>query len=421
MKLRFIIAITLSLLALKSQGQLKVNLDTTNRHYIGIKGSGQFWLRHIELNPGSVVNGSEQSSVTDVSIRRLRLKLYGQLTDQLGLVFQVGQNNLNTNSKENVLKILDAYACYQIKPWLNVGAGKSAWVGLSRYAAPGTSSLVSSDIFFSALPAINVYDDMMRRPSVLSYGQIGNWDYRVAIAKPYLETKTVAPMDDVATFAYAYSPYQSSWYVKYQFLDKEKQSSSFAPQFYMGRKNILNVGIGQLYQPKAMWYLSEGDTTFHSIHMKGLDVFGQLELNAKMDIIFYGSYLNANLGKNFVRNVGANNAANGAVTESLSFNGKGNSYPAAGTGNIWMSQVAMNIHLGNDRIIQPGISHHYADYDGLDDGVNNYDFTINYFPNDLHSKISLGFQNQPLFENREGKITAIDRKNLFILQYQFKF
>ncbi|UII25325.1 OprO/OprP family phosphate-selective porin [Fulvivirga maritima] len=402
-----------------AKAQIIIPLDSTQKQYLKISGSGQFWLRYTDLNPGSLVKEEAQSSVTDFSVRRLRIKVQGKLTNNFGFVFQGGQNNINTAKKENTFKILDAYGFYEFKPWLKVGVGKSAWVGLSRYTAPATASQLSSDIYFSTLAAINVYDDMMRRPSLFTYGQVGKIDYRLILAKPYNDSNPVTPKSGQATFSSQYSDYQTSWYIKYQFMDKEKQSSSFAPQYYTSRKNIFNIGVGHLYQPSATWSLEQQDTVFHSMNMHGLDVFCQTPLLPKIDAIFYGSYINSDLGENFIRNIAPNNICSG-TNEMGSYSGSGNAYPAAGTGSIFTAQIACNYHL-TQSMIQPAISMQYADYDILDDEVVNYDFCINYYPDMKHSKLTLALQSRPIFESNEGHTNSTTRKNLFLLQYQFKF
>ncbi|MBL3655785.1 porin [Fulvivirga sediminis] len=406
-------------LATALKAQIIIPLDSAQKQYLKISGSGQFWLRHTDLNPGSLVKEQEESNITDFSVRRLRLKIQGKLSHNFGFVIQGGQNNINTAKKEKTFKILDAYGFYEFKPWLKVGVGKSAWVGLSRYSAPATASQLSSDIYFSTLPAINIYDDMMRRPSLFSYGQVGKIDYRIILAKPYNDSKPVTPKDKQATFASQYSDYQTSWYIKYQFLDKEKQSSSFAPQYYTSRKHIFNIGVGHLYQPSATWSLQQQDTLFHSMNMHGIDIFSQLPIHPKVDAIFYGGYIHSDLGTNFIRNIAPNNICSG-TNEMGSYSGSGNAYPAAGTGAIFTAQLAFNYHLTKS-MIQPAISMQYADYDILDDDVINYDFCINYYPDMKHSKLTLALQSRPIFESNEGLTHCTARKSLFLLQYQFKF
>lgn len=417
--LRIIFSLNLILISIFSANAqaIRYNFDSTQQRYIGLSGYGQFWLRRTDLNPGSIVNGKERPSFTDISIRRLRLKLYGQLTNNLGIVLQVGQNNLNTNNKESEFKILDAYTHYKFARWLNVGLGKSAWTGLSRYAAPSTSTLLSSDIFYNSLPVLNIYDDMMRRPSVFAFGQIKKLDYRVILAQPYLSAPTTAPESTQTQFANNYSSRQVSWYIKYQLKDKENQGP-FAPATYTNGHQVLSLGIGQLHQDNATWYLLENDTIFHSMKLAAIDIFGHMPLGNKTAITFYGMYLDSNLGKNFLRYLGPNSISN-TGSKNISANGPGSRAPVIGTGEVIMAQVGILIPMDILKL-QPSFSLQYADYEALDDKMVFYDLSLNaYF--DMHSKITLGYQNRPVYENIEGKITEQDRRGLCLLQYQYKF
>ena len=76
---------------------------------------GQIWLRHSDLNDGSLVNGESTSSFTDVSLRRLRIPISSQVTPKIFMYSIIGGNNYNIKNKELKVGILDLYVEYEIE------------------------------------------------------------------------------------------------------------------------------------------------------------------------------------------------------------------------------------------------------------------------------------------------------------------
>jgi len=107
--------------------------------YVRFTSALQIWLRHTDLNPGSGISGKPATNATDLSIRRLRFGLSAVPFEKTFFRLNLGFNNLNQATKGNVkVEFLDVYAEYRPSRALELGAGKSAWTGLSRYAAPAT-------------------------------------------------------------------------------------------------------------------------------------------------------------------------------------------------------------------------------------------------------------------------------------------
>ena len=78
-----------------------------------------------------MVNGSGVSRITDVSIRRLRIGVQGQLTPRVYVYGLFGGNNYNFTSKaKDKIGILDLYADYQFAQ-----SSPSVWVSLAGMVA----------------------------------------------------------------------------------------------------------------------------------------------------------------------------------------------------------------------------------------------------------------------------------------------
>lgn len=69
--------------------------------YIGLSGYAELWARYTQLNPGSLVNSEQRDNVSDLSLRRVRVKMTYQPTEKLLFVLQGGSTNTNVISKSN--------------------------------------------------------------------------------------------------------------------------------------------------------------------------------------------------------------------------------------------------------------------------------------------------------------------------------
>tara|TARA_Y100000814_G_scaffold264498_1_gene217226 strand:+ start:224 stop:544 length:321 start_codon:yes stop_codon:yes gene_type:complete len=74
-------------------GGLKFNLDTTGTKYMRIIAWNQIWFKSTEFNPGTMVNGEEATSSTDIGNRRLRFLLYAQVSPRYLILTHFGINN----------------------------------------------------------------------------------------------------------------------------------------------------------------------------------------------------------------------------------------------------------------------------------------------------------------------------------------
>ena len=381
----------------------------------------QFWMRHTDLNPGSTIQGTHQSQTSDISVRRFRLRASTDVTDRWFVKFQFGINNLNYLNRRPQLKILDVEAFYQVSDWLYIGGGKTAYIGLSRYAAPATSSTMGFDIPIFNLPTINISDDQLRKMSLVAKGQFNQLDYRLVFSKPMIPVNTV-PISEYAEFERRAPEWQQSAYLKYQFFEEESQKSAFTPATYFGKKKVLAIGAGFLHQNNVTWSKNaQGDTLRHKLLLLSADLFIELPLNAKnsKSLTFYTGYFNYDFGPNYIRNIGVNNAADGV--SSGSFNGRGNSLPAIGTGTIWYSQFAVRLKFHNEKAIQPYFAIQDAHYDRLDQPMILLDYGVNFLLDGHNSKLTLAMQSRPIYNHDPEQNLKVSERNLMaVIQYQVK-
>ncbi|MGL1889447.1 MAG: hypothetical protein OCD76_23230 [Reichenbachiella sp.] len=420
--------ITLLLLAqannllLAQDKNAKPELVLPSKNKIKFFASAQMWLRHTDLNPGSTIQGTSKNYVTDISIRRFRMGAAGYVTDNLYVKFQLGLNNLNPLASSSDLRILDIEAFYTVNKYFTVGGGKTGYVGLSRYAGPASGATLGFDLPFFAMTTVGITDDILRRPSLAIKGDLGKLNYLVVAAKQLKNTRYAALSEDATFQPMTFQEPQFSAYLKYQFFDKDKNTSAFLAGTYLGTRKILNVGVGFEYQKNALKGLQGTDTVGYDIMHFAADVFLDMPLDAsnKKSVTFYGGYFNYNFGDNYIRNVGVNGTADGVVNGS--FNGAGNAFPANGTGEIYYTQGGFRQVINEKgHAIMPYASMQLAVFDKLDDSMIMYDLGFSYLFNGHKNKLTLGVQNRPIFDsNSNSEIKSVDRKNMYVLQYQIK-
>lgn len=378
----------------------------------------QAWLRYSDLNEGSEINNELTNSFMDISIRRLRIPVSSQISPKIFLYSIFGGNNYNFKNKTFNLEILDLYAEYSFDKAFEVGIGKSGWQGLNRWNIRSSKTMMGLDSPLFTLNSVEKNDDLGRLFGAWIKGQLGKLDYRIAFNRPFLVT--TIPNREV-NFANNKPRVKTSSYVKYQFFEHESNKSAYQTGTYVQHKKVFNIGAGFQFQEKAM---SDGDamlatTNFYDMKHWAVDSFLNLPLSNGNAITAYLGYYDYDFGKNYIRNVGANNPTTGGGT---SFNGAGVAFPMIGSGTTWYTQFGYAFKatklLGEMFVVQPNIAIQSSNWDALSDRMTVYDATINFLLNGKHdNKISLGYQYRPIFD--ASSLTQSTYKGMAVLQYQF--
>jgi hypothetical protein len=379
--------------------------------------TAQIWMRHSELNEGSLVNNEVTNNYFDVSVRRLRIPVTSQLTPKLFFYSILGGNNYNFKSKNFPITVLDLYVEYAFNKSFEVGVGKSGWQGLSRLNLSSTKTPMGFDTPLFSLTTVGKTDDIGRVLGFWVKGQTGKLDYRLSFGTPIAVTQIPAGNVD---FTNNRPRVKTSSYVKYQFFENESNKSAYSTGTYLQAKKVFNIGAGFQYQEKAM---SDGDallagTNLYDMKHWAVDSFLNLPLNNEGAITAYLGYYDYNYGKDYIRNIGANNPTSGGGS---SFNGAGVAFPMIGTGTTWYTQFGYAFKkskfLSYPMIIQPNIAIQTSNWDALNDQMTVYNFTVNFLMNGNQGrKISLGYQHRPVFD--AATITQKEYKGMFVVQYQ---
>ena len=415
------------------EGKLYLNQDGSQ--FLKMTLLNQVWLRYNENNPGSTTNGFAKSSTTDIGIRRLRLQLFGQITDRTYIYLQVGQNNFNALSdRKQGFFIHDAVGEYSvIKNKLSLGGGLSGWSGLARFAAASVGGQLGVDAPLYQQATNDVNDQFLRKLSIYAKGKLGSFDYRIALTDPMAIQKSAGfnattALTKNSNFATTPPKFQTQGYFQYQFWDKESNMNPYMVGTYLGTKKFFNIGAGFIYQPDAMWHLADNgrDTLKTAMTLLAVDAFYDAPVNKEKGTALsaYLAYSDYDFGKNYIRQSGPLNPATGNSNASV-LNGAGNNAPLYGTGQTLYGQIGYkmaNNMLGKAGTLMPYVSVQYSDYEKLADPMVFYDAGINWLFSGHTSKLTLAYQSRPVYtSNASGEYNATNRKGGIIMQYQVFF
>lgn len=421
--------------------------------FIKLNMTSQLWARYTENNPATTVSNVSEVNTTDISIRRIRFFLSGQLTDRIAFFVHFGQNNLNYLSARKTGSFFhDVTTDYAIvKKHLSLGFGLNGWNGPSRLANGSITNLLVLDPPIYQEVTNDTYDQFVRRLGLYAKGKLGKLDYRLSVGKSFSITTTGGITDPLnsksSTFSTLPPKMAYQGYFSWQFLDQESNFTPSAQGTYLGKKKVVNLGAGFYHQKDAMFQLNPSntaDTLKQAINLLAVDLFYDCPLNKEKGtaISLYTSYSIYDFGSNFIKVTGPNNPANGIQTSTVgsisnyyaptgavatSFNkaNYGNAHPYLGTGNIFYLQAGYKLrnNLLNDQgTLQSYANVQYANYERLKDAMLLYDLGINWLISGHNAKITFNYQNRPFFsENTAGELVEKSRHGQYTLQYQLAF
>jgi len=213
--------------------------------FIRLNLNNQIWTRFTIADPLTTVNGYPSPTISDISIRRVRAVLSGQLSDRVAFFMQFGQNNLNyLSSRKAGAFFHDVTADYAlVKTNLSIGFGLNGWNGPSRFANISTASIMTLDPPNFQEVTNDTYDQFVRRLGIYMKGKLGKLDYRISAGKPFVIQTTSGITDPMNTSSATFSAlppqlvYQG--YFMWQFLNQESNFGPSQPELILARKRYL--------------------------------------------------------------------------------------------------------------------------------------------------------------------------------------
>lgn len=413
----------------KDKSELKFLLNKDGSHYVKATFLNQIWLRNTWNNPGTTVDGYLEDQTFDIGLRRTRIQLFGKIADKIFFYTQFGNNNLTyLGERKQGLFFHDALGELEImENKLSIGTGLTGWNGVSRYASPSIGSILSLDAPLYQQTTNDATDQFLRKYSAYVKGKLNRLDYRMAISKPMAVSRsTVQSALPAEQALFAASPAGLQWhgYYMYQFQDQESNLTPYNAGSYLGEKSVFNLGTGFLFQKDAMWFQEEagGEVAYSDLALFSVDVFYDqpLDQNKGTAITAYAAFHSNDYGRNYIRNLGVMNPANGSL-DGGSFNGAGNGFPMMGTGNSYYGQIGYLMKknlLGSWGTLQPFLTSQLSDFDALDDPMLMYEYGFNWLINGNQTKLSVNYQSRPVFTEEATGIFQSERKGMLVMQFQ---
>jgi hypothetical protein len=382
---------------------IKVNLTASGQSWVRFIMWTQVWLRMIHNNPGTMVGGEEKDVDFDVLIRRARFLAVAQLTPKFQIVTHFGINNQTFRNnafdgdapKRPNFFVHDAWVQFEaIKRHLYIGGGLHYWNGVSRLTNASTLNLLTIDAPILNWATINSSDEFARWLGIFAKGKIGGLDYRLAVNRPFARGGTDAPAAAVALDANA-NTWALQGYVQYQLFDEESNTLPFAVGSYLGKKRVLNVGAGFLYQSNALHSLDgAGNAQQHDLFLLGVDVFADLPFGpsgALGALTAYAVFYHYEMGPDKVATAGIANYGG---------NPKGNAYPLFGTGEHFYTQIGYLLPKSLGISLQPYATFQASFYEGLEDPAYVIEGGVNWYLIGHHAKLTLHYRARPLFDGQ---------------------
>lgn len=427
-------------------GELKINLNPKGDKWLKFGISSQIWLRSIDNNPGTLVNGVPQQQTYDAGIRRMRLTIQSQLTPFYSVFLQMGINNQsfisgggsgtgnNGAGKKAPFFFHDAYNELAIIPRndfqtgkpnknnLYLGAGLHSWNGVSRLTNASTTKMLAGDIPVFNFPAIEIADQFSRQFGIFVHGEFDRLNYRFSINKPFatnLKPVVGGPaVDNNQSGKLSYSGYAF-----YQFFNKETTVTSFLPGNNLAARKVLNIGTG-FYSTKDATQSQPSENVFesHAANVFGADIYSELPLGNKskeMGLTLYSVFYNYNYGPNYLRVSGLLNPGtpDPKFTGQKALEGAGNNRILMGTGNIWFSQIGFVLPKFSKILkVQPFFNYALKDMKALNQNGSYYDVGANFYLYGQNARIVVQYSSRPLYDLVSK--TIFDRKGEFLLSLQ---
>ena len=440
----FIVAYTLTLgqeqAPKKEIDELRLKLNDDGSHYLKVTFLNQVWFRYNESNPETIVMGEQSNQTFDIGLRRTRIQFFGQLTDHVFFYTQFGQNNFNflagqnaVNNGNRKVQVFFHDALGEYKVWkgndkLYLGGGLTIANGLSRFTQPSVGTIMTMDVPVFGQATVDQTDEFARKLSAYARGQLGKLDYRVVMSDPFPITSNGQPTPPLTTNS---SSAQIGHHKQYQgffiwnFFDKEPHTTPYMTGTYLGKKKILNLEAGFITQSKATWSRETiaSDTVYHSMNLFSVAMYYDTPINTEKGnaLSAYAGYYDYDFGKGYLRYNGIMNPANG-TSNLAAINGNwGNAFPMFGTGSIVYAQFGYQFKknlLGDNGTLMPYASLMSADYKRLKDRMNVVDVGVNWLIKGHSSKLTLDYQNRPVYQVQTNELVKTGNRGQVVLQYQ---
>lgn len=342
--------------------------------------------------------------------RRSRILAYAQVSSRFLILSHIGLNNLTPTNLDGLgnggngpqFFLHDAWTEFKvINKKFYLGTGLHYWKGLTRLASQSTLNFMTMDNPrpFTHWHSLGVTDQFARHLGVYAKGEIGKFDYRIAVNNPLNPANALGAGKDFGTEASGLTYNGSSkldkdnkptgntiieGYFRYNFKDAESTVLPFNVGSYLGSKKVFAVGAGFFAHPNGMY--RESDKTHENVSHLAVDAFYDAPIKGGDCLNAYLSFSNFNYGDKYLSRWG-------------------------GTGNVFYGQVGYKL---KNTSFMPYVAYQSADFEGYKDPVTGLDIGVNYFINGHNAKVTLeyhqvtgDYRDVPAAVQADGKMQQV--------------
>ena len=381
---------------------LKLNLDESGSKYVRFILWHQQWLQ---------TNNLEADGKTQLTsfARRSRFLAFAQVSPRFLILTHIGLNNqtpgnltsLGNNGNSSQFFLHGAWTEFKVSSndALYVGTGLHYWKGLTRLANQSTLNFMTLDNTrpFAQWHSLGITDQFARHYGVYAKGQIGQFDYRIAMNNPLAPSNALGGGRNYGTFASSFedengatviAPFPNvqasditytgsntdnsdgdpvgntiiEGYFRYNLFNTESTKLPYQVGTYHGKKKVLGIGLGFFSHANGVY---NNATNEHEgvFHLAG-DVFYDAPVGENGNAVnAYASFISFNYGENYVSRW-------------------------AGTGTNLYAQFG---YFVSDLKIMPYIAYQSGSYEALQDNITALDVGVNYYVNGHFAKVTLEY------------------------------
>jgi hypothetical protein len=297
-----------------------------------------------------------------------------------------GLNNLNPNNLTALgndgnapqFFLHDAWGELKVTDHLYLGAGLHYWKGLTRLSNASTLNFMTLDQPrpFIHWHSLGITDQFARHLGVYAKGQIGKFDYRIAMNAPGRNPLgggiDLGLNDSGLGYTGATDPDLNGdptgnmileGYFRYNFWEKESTKLPYQVGSYLGKKKVLGIGTGFFLHPNGMFNSSTG--SHGDVRHLAVDAFMEYPTGDGNMIHAYASLIDFDYGENYVSRW-------------------------AGTGTNVYGQLGYFFGAAQ---LMPYVAYQRGAYEGLNEPIRALDVGLNYFINGHNCKITLEYHH----------------------------
>ena len=171
-----------------------------------------------------------------------------------------------------------------------------------------SGSMMGLDAPSFPLFTVNKNDDAVRSLGAFAKGQIQQLSYVFTIKSPY--TVTTEPKEGVVDYAKNAPHKQYSAHLKYDFWELESNKTPYTAGTYVGKKKVLNLALGGVYQKDMMSELQNSVVKYYDYKNFSAELFLDTPSFPKQRCYTINAgYYYTDFGRDHIRYIGNNTEA----------------------------------------------------------------------------------------------------------------